>query len=115
MQNLIKICRAHSMRRLLIGAGAAAGARLHAGPRAVYAGLHFRFGQGYGRRGDPNATVTLTSTEEGTVRTTTTNGVGDYHFEDVKAGHYSLVIAAPSFEKYQITGVPCWRFARNSV
>ena len=53
----------------------------------------------------PGAMVTLTSTEEGTVRTTKSNGVGDYHFEDVKAGHYSLDVTAASFEKWNATGV----------
>jgi hypothetical protein len=53
----------------------------------------------------PSAVVTLTNTEEGAVRTTTSNGVGDYHFQDVKAGHYSVEVSAPSFEKWVATGV----------
>src|ERR1700691_53255 len=53
----------------------------------------------------PGATVTLTNTDEGAVRTTTSNGVGEYHFEDVKAGRYSLEIAAPGFEKWKASGV----------
>ena len=42
----------------------------------------------------PNATVTLTNTDEGTMRTTKTNSVGDYQFLDVKAGNYQLDIEA---------------------
>ena len=52
----------------------------------------------------PNASVTLTNTAEGTVRTTSTNSVGDYRFIDVKAGQYSVEIAAPGFEKFLVTG-----------
>ena len=32
----------------------------------------------------PNATITLTNTDEGTLRTVKSNGVGDYRFLDVK-------------------------------
>ncbi len=53
----------------------------------------------------PGATVTLTNTDEGAVRTTKSNGVGDYHFQDVKAGHYSVEVSAPSFEKWKASGV----------
>jgi hypothetical protein len=53
----------------------------------------------------PGADVTLTNTDEGAVRNTKSNGVGDYHFEDVKAGHYSLLVAAPNFEKFAVSGV----------
>ena len=53
----------------------------------------------------PGAVVTLTNTEEGAVRTTKSNGVGDYHFQDVKAGHYSVEVSAPSFEKWVASGV----------
>src|SRR5271166_3791278 len=48
----------------------------------------------------PGAKVTLTNTDEGATRTTSSNGVGDYHFQDVKAGHYSIEVTAPSFEKW---------------
>jgi hypothetical protein len=51
------------------------------------------------------ATITLTNTDEGATRTTKSNGVGDYNFQDVKAGNYSMVISAPSFEKWAVTGV----------
>src|SRR5260370_21124683 len=53
----------------------------------------------------PNATVTLTNTQEGAARTTTTNSVGDYRFLDVKAGQYTLEIQTQGFEKWQISGV----------
>lgn len=53
----------------------------------------------------PRATVTLTNTDEGTVRVTRSNGVGDYRFADVKSGHYSLAIVAPGFQKWQVAGV----------
>ena len=51
----------------------------------------------------PGATVTLTNIDEGAVRSTKSNGVGDYRFQDVKAGHYSVVVEAPSFEKWEVT------------
>ena len=53
----------------------------------------------------PGATVTLTNTDEGAARTTKANGVGDYQFQDVKAGHYSLDVSAPGFEKWALSGV----------
>ena len=53
----------------------------------------------------PGATVTLTNTDEGATRVTKSNGVGDYHFQDVKAGHYSVEVSAPSFEKWAVSGV----------
>src|ERR1700677_424631 len=53
----------------------------------------------------PAAIVILTNTDEGAVRATKTTGLGEYHFEDVKAGHYSLEIAAPGFEKWKASGV----------
>ncbi len=53
----------------------------------------------------PGAAITLTNTAEGAVRTTTSNGTGDYRFADVKAGHYALDVSAPGFEKWAATGV----------
>ncbi len=53
----------------------------------------------------PSAIVTLTNTDEGTVRTTKSNSVGDYRFLDVKAGRYSIDVAAPGFEKFSVTSV----------
>ena len=53
----------------------------------------------------PGALVTLTNTEEGTTRTTKTNGVGDYRFQDAKAGHYAVTVTATGFEKWSVYGV----------
>ena len=53
----------------------------------------------------PGAHVSITSVEEGTVRETTTNNVGDYRFLDVKAGHYNVNIQATGFEKWQVADV----------
>lgn len=53
----------------------------------------------------PNAAVTLTNTDEGTVRTAKSNGIGDYRFLDVKAGHYTIEVAAPGFDKWSATGI----------
>ncbi len=51
------------------------------------------------------AGVTLTNTDEGATRETTSNAVGDYRFVDVKAGHYSVTIAAQGFQNWEVTGV----------
>src|SRR5580765_4358235 len=48
----------------------------------------------------PNATVTLTNVDEGTTRTATTGSDGNYRFIDAKAGHYTLQVTAPGFEKW---------------
>ena len=53
----------------------------------------------------PGAIVTLTNTDEGEPRSTTTNNVGDFRFLDSKAGHYSLDVTAPGFEKWEASGV----------
>ena len=53
----------------------------------------------------PGAVVTLTNTDEGAARTTKSNGVGDFRFQDVKAGHYSVEVSAPNFEKWKVSGV----------
>jgi len=53
----------------------------------------------------PNATVTLTNTDEGAVRTAITNNVGDYRFQDAKAGHYKIEVSAPNFERRTVYGV----------
>ena len=50
----------------------------------------------------PGADVTLTNTEEGTVRTTKSNAAGDYRFLDAKAGRYALLVSAPGFDKFQV-------------
>ena len=53
----------------------------------------------------PNAAVTLTNAEEGAVRSTKSNSVGDYRFLDVKAGHYTIDVQASGFEKWSASGV----------
>jgi hypothetical protein len=52
-----------------------------------------------------NALVTLTNTDEGAGRTTRSSSTGDYRFVDVKAGHYSVEVVTPGFEKWSATGV----------
>jgi hypothetical protein len=51
------------------------------------------------------AVITLTNTDEGTVRTVKSNSAGDYRFLDVKAGHYALDVAAPGFAKWSATAL----------
>ncbi len=53
----------------------------------------------------PNAEVTLTNLSAGTVRTTRTNGTGDYRFLDLEAGSYALRIEAGGFDKWVADGV----------
>lgn len=53
----------------------------------------------------PEAIVTLTNTDEGAIRTAKTNAIGGYHFLDVKAAHYSIVVAAPGFKKWSTSDV----------
>ncbi len=53
----------------------------------------------------PNAAVTLTNTDEGVVRVTKTNGVGDYRFLDAKAGTYSVSVAAAGFDEWSASKV----------
>ena len=51
------------------------------------------------------ADVTLTSVEEGSVRSTSTNESGDYLFADVKAGTYTVVVTQTGFQKWVATGI----------
>ncbi|GGH03735.1 TonB-dependent receptor [Silvibacterium dinghuense] len=53
----------------------------------------------------PNASVTLTNTDEGTTRNTTTDAAGSYHFEDVPAAHYAVAIELAGFEKWTTSGL----------
>ncbi|HTW46317.1 MAG TPA: carboxypeptidase-like regulatory domain-containing protein [Acidobacteriaceae bacterium] len=53
----------------------------------------------------PHATVTLTSLDEGTTRTTQSNAAGDYKFVDVKEGHYTVTMQAQGFDKFVVDGV----------
>ncbi len=47
----------------------------------------------------PNATVTLTSLDTGSVQTATSNGSGEYRFSLVKPGRYTISTTAAGFEK----------------
>lgn len=51
----------------------------------------------------PGAAVTLTNMDTSIVRTTTSNGTGDYVFDDVVAGHYTLAVEASGFQKWTAT------------
>ncbi len=53
----------------------------------------------------PNATVTLVNKSLGTDRTTTSNGQGEYTFDDVQVGTYEVDVAAAGFRTYAETGV----------
>ncbi len=53
----------------------------------------------------PGATVTLTSLDQGTVRTAVSTASGDYEFLDSKAGSYSLEVSVTGFEKWTTSGV----------
>jgi len=52
-----------------------------------------------------DAQITLTSTREGTVRTTTSSASGLYRFSDVVAGTYSIEVVANGFEKWSASNV----------
>ena len=51
----------------------------------------------------PGAQVTLTSVDERTQHTATTDADGAFHFVNLKAGHYELLVTAPGFAEYKIT------------
>lgn len=53
----------------------------------------------------PGATATLTNLDEGTTRTTLSNGAGDYQFIDVKAGRYTVEVEQNGFQKWSATNV----------
>jgi hypothetical protein len=53
----------------------------------------------------PGATITLTSLDDGTVRTTVSSGSGDYTFLDAKAGSYSVDVTQTGFDKWSTTGI----------
>ena len=50
----------------------------------------------------PGAQITLTNTDLGAIRVTKSTGTGDYSFSDAVAGHYTLVVEFPGFEKFEI-------------
>ncbi len=53
----------------------------------------------------PNAAISLTNPATGQVRETTSNSAGAYRFPNVGIGTYTLVVTAPSFQKYTKTGI----------
>jgi hypothetical protein len=53
----------------------------------------------------PGATVILTDTDKGVVRTTTTSAISDYRFLDAQADHYKVEVDAPGFKKWSMTGI----------
>ncbi len=51
----------------------------------------------------PGATVILTDTDKGVVRTTTSSAIGAYQFLDADADHYNVEVEAQGFEKWSTT------------
>ena len=52
-----------------------------------------------------NAQVTITSVEQGTTRTATSNSGGEYLFAALPVGSYDMAVAAPGFKKYEAKGI----------
>lgn len=50
----------------------------------------------------PNATVTVTSNQQGFVRTATTNASGDYLVPGLPAGTYNVEVKAPGFQQFLV-------------
>lgn len=53
----------------------------------------------------PNAKVTLTNTDSGTLRSLTTQSDGQYNFPDVAPGRYSISVVAMSFVSETVKGL----------
>lgn len=53
----------------------------------------------------PNATVTVTSEQQGFSRSTTTSSSGAYDIPQLPSGTYTFSVAAEGFETYQETGI----------
>jgi hypothetical protein len=53
----------------------------------------------------PNAKITVTNRGTSLARTATTNDRGDYVFNLLPNGSYSLKVEAPSFKTYSVTGI----------
>jgi hypothetical protein len=53
----------------------------------------------------PNAKVTLTNTDSGTLRSLTTQSDGQYNFPDVAPGRYSISVVATSFVSETVKGL----------
>jgi hypothetical protein len=50
----------------------------------------------------PGARVVLHNDDDGTERTLTSSGSGEYEFDDAKAGHYSLSVSRDGFETWTV-------------
>jgi hypothetical protein len=53
----------------------------------------------------PNAQVTITNTDTGIVRATTTNATGSFAARELSFGHYSVRVEAPGFKQFDRTGI----------
>ena len=53
----------------------------------------------------PNATVTITNTDENTSRAVTTDASGNYTAVDLRAGHYSVEVSVAGFKTTRIDGI----------
>lgn len=53
----------------------------------------------------PAASITVRNVDTGVVQTVKSNGVGSYSFPALPYGHYSVIVSAPGFKAYQVTGV----------
>ncbi|MFB3778361.1 MAG: carboxypeptidase regulatory-like domain-containing protein [Bryobacteraceae bacterium] len=53
----------------------------------------------------PNAKVTVTNTETGLVRSTTTNVTGNFAARTLAIGRYTVRVEAPGFKAYERTGI----------
>ena len=53
----------------------------------------------------PNVTVTATNQDTGVVTTTTTSSTGDYIFQKLPIGTYSVSVGASGFKRFTATGI----------
>ncbi|MFP5204923.1 MAG: carboxypeptidase-like regulatory domain-containing protein, partial [Acidobacteriota bacterium] len=50
----------------------------------------------------PNAKITITNIDNGFVRTTVSNGTGNFSLPDLPVGHYQLRIEMQGFKTYEL-------------
>src|SRR5437868_12124047 len=53
----------------------------------------------------PDATVEISSTQQGFTRTTTSNASGDYLVPGLPPGTYNITVTAKGFQKFQVTNL----------
>ena len=53
----------------------------------------------------PNAKITITNTDTGIVRPTTTNATGNYAARELAIGRYTVRVELPGFKAYEQTGI----------